>query len=297
MLLTVFTPTFNRAYTLDKTYRSLLRQSNKSFIWLIVDDGSTDNTKAVVDDWICENKISIEYHYQENAGKMVAHNWASQLCKTELFLCLDSDDQLADTAVEDVISFWEKHRNDRDDLLGIIAPKTIVNKERSVVRNPEIPQGIVYTTGRGLYQSGYRGETAMVFRTEILRKYPFPVQEGEKFISEISAYDAMDEHYVMLAYNRPLMICEYQEDGYSNNLLKINVANPKGVVYVNQQRQRILHRFSPTLMREYIAYSRIAKYSWKKIVLDSRYPLYCLLMLPWGFLKMKRLLRIVNNNE
>ena len=131
MLLTVFTPTFNRAYTLDNTYRSLVRQPNKSFIWLIVDDGSTDNTKAVVDDWICENKISIEYHYQENAGKMVAHNWASQLCKTELFLCLDSDDQLTDTAVEDVISFWEKHRNDRDDLLGIIAPKTIVNKEGS----------------------------------------------------------------------------------------------------------------------------------------------------------------------
>lgn len=295
--LTIFTPSFNRAFCLGDVYHSLLRQTNHSFVWLIIDDGSTDETKAMVDNWVREQKIFIEYHYQQNSGKMAAHNSAARLCNTELFLCLDSDDQLTDNAVEEIISYWDKHRNDRDDLLGIIAPKTIVDKEGIVVHNPVIPNGIDYTTGGGLYQRGYRGETAMVFKTDILRKYPFPVQVGEKFISEISAYDAMDEHYVMLTYNHPLMICEYREDGYSNNLLKINVANPKGVVYVNQQRQRILHRFSPTLMREYIAYSRIAKFSWKKIVSDSRYPICCFLMLPWGYLKMKRLLRIVNNNE
>lgn len=291
MLLTIFTPSYNRAYCLGDVYHSLLRQTNHSFVWIIVDDGSTDDTWTLVSQWIEEDHIAIEYHYQKNAGKMVAHNRAAQLCKTGLFLCLDSDDQLTDTAVEDIISFWEKHHKDRDDLLGIIAPKTIVNKDGSVVRNPEIPNGIEYTTGRGLYQSGYRGETAMVFRTEILWKYPFPVQEGEKFISEISAYDAMDEHYVMITYNHPLMICEYREDGYSNNLLKINVANPRGVVYVNQQRQRILHRFSPTLMREYIAYSRLAKFSWKKIVSDSHYPFFCLLMLPFGYKDMKKILK------
>ena len=292
-MLTVFTATYNRAYSLGNVYNSLLCQTNKLFQWLIVDDGSTDNTKALVDDWISEKKISIDYYYQQNAGKMAAHNYAAQLCKTELFLCLDSDDQLNNTAVEDVISFWEKHRNDRDNLLGIIAPKTIISKAGAVVFNPQIPEGIEYSTGRGLYQSGYRGETAMVFRTDVLRKYPFPVQEGEKFISEISAYDAMDEHYVMLTYNHPLMICEYREDGYSNNLLKVNVANPKGVVYVNQQRQRIIHRFSPTLMREYIAYSRIAKFSWKKIVSDSQYPLLCLLMLPLGYKEMWKILKLV----
>ena len=291
MLLTIFTPSYNRAYCLGDVYHSLLRQTNHSFVWLIVDDGSTDDTQTLVSKWKEEGLISIEYHYQENAGKMAAHNKAAQLCKTELFVCLDSDDQLPFTAVGDIMSFWEEHRNDRDDLLGIIAPKTIVNKEGVIVRNPEIPNGIDYTTGRGLYLSGYRGETTMVFKADVLRKYPFPVQEGEKFISEIAAYDAMDEHYVLITYNHPLMICEYREDGYSNNLLKINVANPKGVVYVNQQRQRILHRFSPTLMREYIAYSRIARFSWKKIVSDSYYPFFCLLMLPFGYKEMKKILK------
>lgn len=293
--LTIFTPTYNRAYCLKGAYDSLLRQTNDSFIWLIVDDGSTDGTNDLVHTWIYENKIEIEYVYQENAGKMVAHNLAAQRCQTELFVCLDSDDQLTDTAVEEMISYWDKHKDDRDDLLGIIAPKTIINEVGEIIRTPRIPENIIYTTGSGLYQKGYRGETAMVFRTEILRNYPFPVQEGEKFISEVSAYDAMDEKYVMITYNYPLMKCEYREDGYSNNLLKVNVANPKGVVYVNQQRQRKIQRFSPTLMKEYIAYSIIAKYSSWKIVKSSIYPFFCLLMLPLGFFEKIRIMRKLKN--
>ena len=226
MLLTIFTPSYNRAYCLGDVYHSLLRQTNHSFVWLIVDDGSTDDTQTLVSKWKEEGLISIEYHYQENAGKMAAHNKAAQLCKTELFVCLDSDDQLPFTAVGDIMSFWEEHRNDRDDLLGIIAPKTIVNKEGVIVRNPEIPNGIDYTTGRGLYLSGYRGETAMVFKADVLRKYPFPVQEGEKFISEIAAYDAMDEHYVLITYNHPLMICEYREDGVGSYFCNVKVVPP-----------------------------------------------------------------------
>ena len=168
-------------------------------------------------------------------------------------------------------------------LSAIIAPKTIINEVGEIIRTPRIPENIIYTTGSGLYQKGYSGETAMVFRTEILRNYPFPVQEGEKFISEVSAYD------VMITYNHPLMKCEYREDGYSNNLLKVNVANPKGVIYVNQQRQKRLNRFSPTLMREYIAYSYIANYSSRKIIFNSYYPFFCFLLLPLGYWDMKKI--------
>lgn len=296
MFLTIFTPTYNRGYCLCDAYDSLLRQSNKSFVWLIVDDGSTDNTKDLVYDWIHENKINIEYLYQENAGKMVAHNHAAQRCQTELFVCLDSDDQLTDTAVDEIIQVWDKHHLERNNIMGIIAPRTYVCGGE-IIRKPQFPSGIRFTTGRGLYQKGYVGETAMIFKTDILKKYPFPVQEGEKFISEVSAYDAMDENYVMYAYNHPLMLCEYRADGYSNNQLKINVANPKGMVFVNQQRQQQIHRFSPTLMKEYIAYSLIAHYSWYKIIADSHYPFLCLLMLPFGFVKKKKILKQVNSNK
>lgn len=294
MLLTIFTPTYNRAYSIKEAYASLLRQTNHSFIWLILDDGSTDNTRELVENWIDENKISIEYHYQQNVGKMAAHNKAAQLCNTELFVCLDSDDQLTDTAVDEIIHIWTNHKADRKNLMGIIAPKRVVDSNCNTIKEPQIPSGMIYTTGKGLYEHGFKGETAMVFRTDVLRKYPFPVQEGEKFISEISAYDKMDEQYVMFAYNHPLMICEYREDGYSKNLLRINVANPKGVVYVNQQRQRQKHRFSPTLMREYIAYSRIAGYPWRRIIGGSYYPFLCILMVPFGLRDIKKILKQVN---
>lgn len=287
--ITIFTPTYNRAYCLKGAYESLLRQTNDSFIWLIVDDGSTDGTKELVNTWIIENKIEIEYVYQENAGKMVAHNLAAKRCQTELFVCLDSDDQLTDTAVEEILQLWDQHHDDRKDLMGIIAPRTNIDKHGNITYVPQIPEGVTYTTGRGLYQHGYRGETAMIFRTAVLKKFPFPVQAGEKFISEVSAYDAMDEYYVMLAYHRPLMLCEYREDGYSKNLLKVNVANPKGVIYVNQQRQKRLNRFSPTLMREYVAYSYIANYSSRKIISNSYYPFFCFLLLPLGYWDMKKI--------
>lgn len=93
-MLTIFTPTFNRAELLKRVYDSLLRQREKNFSWLIVDDGSTDNTKEVVEEWLREGRINIQYEYQENGGKMRAHNQGVNLCNTELFLCLDSDDFL-----------------------------------------------------------------------------------------------------------------------------------------------------------------------------------------------------------
>ena len=117
--LTVFTPSYNRAYTLHKCYESLLRQTSKDFTWLIIDDGSSDNTKELVDSWINENKIEINYIYQENQGMHGAHNTAYKNIKTELNVCIDSDDYMPDDAVKKIISFWNK--NKRSDLAGIMA--------------------------------------------------------------------------------------------------------------------------------------------------------------------------------
>jgi len=100
--ITVFTPTYNRAYILNRLYESLKKQSSKSFLWLIIDDGSTDNTEELVNAWIRENIIEIRYYKQENGGKQRAHNKAVELCDTELFICVDSDDYLTENAIEGV---------------------------------------------------------------------------------------------------------------------------------------------------------------------------------------------------
>ena len=107
MNITVFTPTYNRAKTLVRVYESLLNQTNKDFVWLIVDDGSTDNTKVLVAKWIEENKLSIEYHYKENGGKHTAMKMAYQLAQTKYLLAIDSDDELTPDAVEDFLNDWK----------------------------------------------------------------------------------------------------------------------------------------------------------------------------------------------
>lgn len=296
-ILTVFTPTYNRAYSLPALYNSLIRQTDKRFVWMVVDDGSTDNTRNLIEKWQGERLLNIEYVYQSNQGKMIAHNHAASLCTTELFVCLDSDDWMTDTAVEDILSFWIEHNADRSDLIGVISPKIIVDDTHAVLRKPSIPKGLQYASGQGLYQAGYQGETAMVFRSSILKEYPFPVQDGEKFISEIAAYDKMDERYVYAMLDKPVMVCMYRPDGYSNNQLRIYVNNPKGVIFVLQQRNNHINRFSPTLTRKYIAYSRIANYSWKKILKEAYNPFLCFLMIPFGLYEKRQIIASVKRTK
>src|SRR4051812_28952818 len=107
--LTVFTPTYNRAYCLGNCYKSLVRQTCQDFIWLIIDDGSTDDTKELIEAWKKENKIEIKYVWQENRGMHGAHNTAYELIETELNVCIDSDDYMPDQAVEHIISTWNQY--------------------------------------------------------------------------------------------------------------------------------------------------------------------------------------------
>ena len=116
--LTVFTPTFNRAHTLCRTYQSLCRQTCMDFNWLIIDDGSTDDTRELVSDWINVEKIKIKYVYKENGGLHTGYNKAIDVIDTELCVCIDSDDWMPDDAVEKILSFWDK--NKRDDVAGIM---------------------------------------------------------------------------------------------------------------------------------------------------------------------------------
>ena len=123
--LTIFTPTYNRAYILPQLYDSLCEQTCQDFEWLIVDDGSTDNTWELIEKWMHEERVEIRYFFQENSGKMMAHNKAVQDSKSELFMWVDSDDYLCSAqVVGEVISYWDCHNKEsKDDICGIIAYK------------------------------------------------------------------------------------------------------------------------------------------------------------------------------
>lgn len=224
--LTIFTPTYNRAYILPKLYESLSIQTCRDFEWLIVDDGSTDNTKELVDGWIQEKKVCIRYVYQVNGGKMRAYNHAVGMAMGDLFVCIDSDDVLAsETVVADSLLFWNQHCNERSDkpIAGMVSFRVSPNGKSFV----HAKEGFEVKSSEDIF-SMYTGEHTDFVRTEILKKYPYPVFEGEKFTADIYIFIQMDEDYNFLLHPYYSQICQYHDDGYTKSYRKILFDNPKG---------------------------------------------------------------------
>ena len=256
--ITVFTPSYNRGYSLPRLYESLCRQSSNDFIWSIVDDGSSDNTIEIVKKWQSDHIINITYIQQANGGKMRAHNKGVALCATELFLCVDSDDYLVDDAIEQIEIAWQNRPKDGF-VCGIVAYRTILKGGQCSIpaRFPKLG----FSTLGGLYANGFHGDTTLVFKTEIIKQYPFAEIEGEKFITEGYVYEQIDQKYKYILLDEALTVCEYQEDGYTRNILKILYQNPKGMaLYYNQHSVITCKGWIDSLRAVvyYIIYSRIA---------------------------------------
>lgn len=226
--LTVFTPTYNRAHTLKRTYASLKKQSCKDFIWLIVDDGSTDNTAELVRKWQAEDAgFEIQYIYKENGGMHTAHNTAYENIHTELNVCIDSDDCFADEAIEKIRQEWAnvKHKGYAG-LVGLDA-----DMEGNIIGSA-FPVGINEITLSGFYAAGGTGDKKLVYRTDVINQYPpYPVFEGEKYVALAYKYLLIDQEYKMAVLNDVLCNIEYQVDGSSNTMWRQYLRNPQGFAF------------------------------------------------------------------
>jgi len=222
--LTIFTPTYNRAYCLRTLYQSLKRQSNKEFVWLVVDDGSTDDTKCLIEEFQEEDAVDLQYVYQENQGKHVAHNKAVKLCETELFVCVDSDDFLTDDAVEVIQKHYKELEDER--VLGFFLRR--ISPKGENIATP-YPNGIVRVGITELYRRyGFRGDTVIVFKTELIKPYAFPVFSKEKFVNESVFYSLLNGVAPMAFFEDGIYVCEYLPDGYTANFERVLVNNPYG---------------------------------------------------------------------
>ena len=230
--LTIFTPTYNRAETIVRTYDSLLRQSVLDFEWLIVDDGSTDGTENLVKVWIEEAPFVIRYICQENGGKYKAYNRGLINADGKLFFCVDSDDWLPNNTVEKILCYKDILMADNS-LAGIIGLKEYQNKD--II-------GIPFTveTDRSsfwnLERMGQGGERSIIFKTDIAKHFLFPEQTNEIFMTESVVYDRYNGKYKFLVLNESLTICEYQNGGLSSNPRKLMVRNPAGYKLYFSQR-------------------------------------------------------------
>lgn len=214
MLLTVFTPTYNREEKIRDLYNSLLNQTCFDFEWVVVDDGSADRTDLLVKKWIDDtDKFKISYYKQENHGKHSAINKGVELASGEAFLIVDSDDQLHPMAVKRIIKCL-KSIEDMEGYCGCAGLKIYTNGD---IIGQKACSDIVDCTSLQRNQYGITGDKAEVFYTHILRQYPFPVFEGENFLTEkVVWYRIASDGYKIRWVNEPLIICEYLNDGLTH---------------------------------------------------------------------------------
>lgn len=226
--ITVFTPTYNRAYCLHRVYESLLRQTNQNFKWLVIDDESNDNTEELVKKWIQENKVEIIYVYQQNTGMHGVYNTAYRIIDTELNVCIDSDDYLSDNAISLILDYWSKYGNEK--YAGLVGLDARITGE---LIGKLLPNNLKSSTLEDLYHK-YKipGDKKLVYRTEVVQKYPpYPSFEGENFVPHGSLFVQIDKDYELLCMNEILVFVEYMTDGSSRNMFKQYRRYPQGFRY------------------------------------------------------------------
>ena len=242
--LCVFTPTYNRAYCLSDLFDSLCCQTAMQFEWLIVDDGSTDNTKELVESFKASSPFPITYIWQSNGGKQRAFNTGVQNCNSELFMCVDSDDTVPADMVISVLEKWRSVRNNPE-VAGVIG---MDGKDATTPLQSSIPKDLQYTTIWDLYyKHHHKGDTAQAHRTEILARFPFDVAPNEKFIAETSVFHQIDQHYKLAVIPKILIIANYRADGYTANARKVARENPIGYV----KHKRMLVEYADTWGRRF----------------------------------------------
>ena len=268
-LISIITPTYNRQELLEKCYESLVAQTNKEFEWIVVDDGSTDNTKDIMGE-ICNNEHSfnIKYVWKENGGKHTALNASHQYIEGKYVLILDSDDTLTEDAVMQALVGWKKYEKDSE--VGIIIfLKKSQEGELFAYAKDEYKKVHLLTYQRTRNVSM---DCCEVLRAELFKKYPFPVFEGEKFLAETALWNriALDSLFVYI--NIPIYICAYHEDGLTKSGRKMRVSNPIGGMYTSYLRMnkqcRMIERIKAALL--FVCYGKYAGESFVKLIRKAK---------------------------
>ena len=226
--LYIVTPTYNRGKELKKLYSSLKEQTNKNFVWLVVDDGSEDDTGELFQEWIQENSITIEYYYKTNSGKHTAYNYALEIMGKEGYhVVVDSDDWLVETAV----AIFRRDIINDTNIVGTVYPKgEKIKNEIDNVLLSIVDLRIKYKIV----------ETCILIKNELIHDYRFPTFDGEKFMSEEVLYIYLDEIGKFRFRNYEVYHFEYLEGGLTNNLFSLWLKNPRGLLYILEQRDNFI---------------------------------------------------------
>ena len=247
--ISVFTPTYNRADTLECLYQSLCKQTSYNFEWLIVDDGSTDKTEELIRQFQKSCTLfKIRYSKKENGGKHTAINTGVKLAKGFLFFIVDSDDYLIPDAIENIIK-WEQSVSSKDNFAGVsgnrgYSPKQLIGET--------FEGDFVDVTALEREKFSILGDKAEVYYTDVLKRYPFPVFENERFLTESIVWNRMAEDGLKIRwFNKIIYITEYRDDGLTKHYVQLLAKNPQGYALDIKERIRQFHYSKQRIDSEY----------------------------------------------
>lgn len=280
-MITVFTPTFNRAYIIGKLYSSLYNQTSNNFEWIIVDDGSSDNTREKITDWEANSPFPIRYFWQPNGGKHRAINRGVREAKGEVFFIVDSDDCLVPNAIEEIETHYRVVGDDAS-IAGVIFTKLFPDEKR--IGGDVNFESLLSTVTNFRCNLGVKGDLAETVRTSIMRQFPFPDIPQEKFFPEAFLWYSIDKDYRFLFVNKGIYVAEYLPDGLTSSIKKILRESPIASTMAYAVMVKGDKPFSFKLKNS-ISYWRYFMHSWEK-----RHPqrlsnsLLSISMFPLGFL-------------
>lgn len=225
------TPTYNRAHLLTTCYTSLCRQTVKDFEWIIVDDGSRDDTEAVVKTF-AEADFPVIYVKKENGGKHTALNASHPYIRGRYVLILDSDDYLTEDAVEQVVLRWEEWTLQEDIGMVIFLKGATTESPVCTVNDYGIPVDILRYSRNRITGN----DCCEVIRTELFKQYPFPVFPGERFVAECALWNRVARTHQCVYVNEVIYICEYLEGGLSDSGRRMRIRNPLGGMFTSELR-------------------------------------------------------------
>ena len=222
-MITVFTPVYNRANMIGSLYESLKLQTYKKFEWLIVNDGSTDNIDNVVEKFKQEQVLNIRYFSQANGGKHRAINRGVSEAQGELFFIVDSDDTIKPNALELLDKYYQQIK-DNDHFAGVAGYRCNPNDEN--VYNFKIKGVLDCSTLEYFYKNNQEGGIAEAFKTYVLKQYPFPDIQGEKFCAECLVWNRIAQKYIIRLFPDDIYVWNCTEDGLTKSSIKNRMKSP-----------------------------------------------------------------------
>lgn len=284
--ITILTPTYNRENVIKNLYYSLIDQTVKDFQWIIIDDGSQDDTYKLIHSWIDESRLDILYLCKDNGGKHSALNYAHQFINGELVIIVDSDDYLLDNAIETVLKDWKLYKTNKT-ICGLSYQRGKVSGELISAHYSE--EYLISDHISCRINGTFGGDRCEVLRTDILKEFPFPEYSGEKFMSEGWLWMHIAYQYKTVYINKVIYVCEYLEDGLTKSGRALRMKSPMGMMEnCNSffiKRVRLRTKIKQSWL--YINYGKCAGLNYIDIIKKTKHKFLIGINYPMGYLLYK----------